>query len=217
MPGCGGDESREAGKKTPTNTTTTTETSTASKDVSEPVIDGRFAVGADGHELAMLRLGEGWFSDHHPGGRQRFLRHRAVRRRYRSAGGADTDLRVRPRGDGATRPTERRRTLDESSPTCTTPRRGQGPLTVSPCGPVGRRQYRPFTTRAATGSGSRASSCLTFHPRPGTSAKSSRGPLGWRNPEHLDWVDADRRGARRLLPLGDVPLWSSLPQLASRA
>jgi hypothetical protein len=56
--GCGGGESQEAGE-TQTGTTTTTETSTASNDVSEPVIDGRFAVGADGHDLAMLCLGEG--------------------------------------------------------------------------------------------------------------------------------------------------------------
>src|SRR5918999_141 len=40
MPGCGGDESQEAGKTPTTGTTTTTETSRASNDVSEPVIDG---------------------------------------------------------------------------------------------------------------------------------------------------------------------------------
>ena len=56
MPGCGGDESQEAGKTTTTGTTTTTETS---NDVFEPVIDGRFPVGPHGHELAMLCLGEG--------------------------------------------------------------------------------------------------------------------------------------------------------------
>ena len=56
MPGCGGGESQEAGKTTMPGTTTTTETS---NDVSEPVIYGRFPVGADGNELAMLCLGEG--------------------------------------------------------------------------------------------------------------------------------------------------------------
>ena len=39
LPGCGGDEGREAEKTTTTDTTTTTETS---NDVSEPVIDSRY-------------------------------------------------------------------------------------------------------------------------------------------------------------------------------
>jgi hypothetical protein len=57
--GCGSSENAVPGKGNASTTSTPVNTTTASNDVSEPVIDGRFPVGADGHKLAMLCLGEG--------------------------------------------------------------------------------------------------------------------------------------------------------------
>ena len=36
--------------------------------------------------------------------------------------------------------------------------------------------------------------------------KEFPGPLGWRNPEHIDWVAAERLQKRRPLKIGDIPL-----------
>ena len=36
--------------------------------------------------------------------------------------------------------------------------------------------------------------------------KEFPGPLGWKNPEHMDWVDAERRLAEKLTPAGNIPV-----------
>jgi pimeloyl-ACP methyl ester carboxylesterase len=40
----------------------------------------------------------------------------------------------------------------------------------------------------------------------GDLGKEFPGPRGWRNPEHIDWVAADRLQKRRPLRIGDIPL-----------
>ncbi len=205
MPGCGGDESREAGKTTGAGTTTSTETSTASNDVSEPVIDGRFPVGADRHELAILCLGEGSptiILESGDGdaisqfaGLMDPLAKRTLTCAYDRLGTGQSD-----------RPTERRRTIDDvvaDLHRLLDAANVPGPYLLvgqSLGGNVAHYYAGRYPARVA------GVVLLDVGLPTGDLGKEFPGPLGWRNPEHVDWVDADRRGARRLLPLGDIPL-----------
>ena len=205
MPGCGGDEGPEAGKTTTTDTTTTTETSTASDDVYEPVIDGRFPVGADGHELAMLCLGEGSPTISLVSGDgdaiSQFaglvdpLAKRTLTCAYDRLGTGQSDP-----------PTERRRTIDDvvaDLHRLLDAAKVPGPYLLvgqSLGGNVAHYYAGRYPERVA------GVVLLDVGLPTGDLGKEFPGPLGWRNAEHVDWVDADRRGARRLLPLGDIPL-----------
>jgi hypothetical protein len=204
VPGCGGDEGREAGKTTTTETTTTIETSTAS-DVSEPVIDGRFPVGADGHKLAMLCLGEGsptiilesadgdgistWAGLLDP------LSKRTLICAYDRLGTGQSDP-----------VTERRRTVDDvvaDLHRLLDAAKVPGPYVLvgqSLGGNVAHYYAGRYPERVA------GVVLLDVGLPTGDLGKEFPGRLGWRNPEHVDWVDLDRRGAQRLLPLGDIPL-----------
>jgi alpha/beta hydrolase fold len=201
MPGCGGDEGQEAGK-TMTDTTPTTETS---NDVSRPVIDGRFAVGADGHKLAMRCRGEGsptiilesadgdgistWAGLMYP------LSKRTMTCAYDRLGTGQSDP-----------VTERRRTIDDvvaDLHRLLDVAKVPGPYLLvgqSLGGNVAHYYAGRYPARVA------GVVLLDVGLPTGDLGKEFPGPLGWRNPEHLDWVDADRRGARRLSPLGDIPL-----------
>jgi hypothetical protein len=205
VPGCGGDESQEAGKTTTTDTKSTTETSTASNDVSEPVIDGRFPVGADGHKLAMLCLGEGsptiilesadgdgistWAGLLDP------LSKRTLICAYDRLGTGQSDP-----------VTERRRTVDDvvaDLHRLLDAAKVPGPYVLvgqSLGGNVAHYYAGRYPERVA------GVVLLDVGLPTGDLGKEFPGRLGWRNPEHVDWVDLDRRGAQRLLPLGDIPL-----------
>ena len=205
MPGCGGDESQEAGKTPMAGTTTTTETSTASNDISEPVIDGRFPVGADGHELAMLCLGEGsptiilvsgdGDAISQFAGLMDPLAERTLTCAYDRLGTGQSDP-----------PTERRRTIDDvvaDLHRLLDAAKVPGPYLLvgqSLGGNVAHYYAGRYPERVA------GVVLLDVGLPTGDLGKEFPGPLGWRNAEHVDWVDADRRGARRLLPLGDIPL-----------
>jgi alpha/beta hydrolase fold len=205
MPGCGGDEGQEAGKTPMAGTTTTTETSTASNDISEPVIDGRFPVGADGHKLAMLCLGEGSptiILESGDGdaisqfaGLMDPLAKRTLTCAYDRLGTGQSDS-----------PTERRRTIDDvvaDLHRLLDVAKVPGPYLLvgqSLGGNVAHYYAGRYPERIA------GVVLLDVGLPTGDLGKEFPGPLGWRNPEHVDWVDLDRRGARRLLPLGDIPL-----------
>ena len=202
LPGCGGDEGREAEKTTTTDTTTTTETS---NDVSEPVIDSRFTVGPNGRKLAMLCLGEGsptiilasgdGDAISQFAGLMDPLAKRTLTCAYDRVGTGQSDP-----------PTERRRTIDDvvaDLHRLLDAAKVPGPYLLvgqSLGGNVAHHYAGRYPERIA------GVVLLDVGPPTGDLAEEFPGPLGWRNPEHVDWVDADRRGARRLLPLGDIPL-----------
>jgi pimeloyl-ACP methyl ester carboxylesterase len=202
MPGCGGDEGPEAGKTTTTDAMTTTETS---DDVPQTVIDGRFPVGADNRKLAILCLGEGsptiLLESGDGDAISQFaglldpLAKRTLTCAYDRLGTGQSDP-----------PTERRRTVDDvvaDLHRLLDVAKVPGPYLLvgqSLGGNVAHHYAGRYPERVA------GVVLLDVGLPTGDLGKEFPGPLGWRNPEHVDWVDMDRRAARRLLPLGDIPL-----------
>jgi hypothetical protein len=194
--GCGGGESQEAQDTT---------TLAPVNDASQPAIDGRFAVGPDGHELMMSCLGEGsptiillsgdGDAISQFGALLDPLAKRTLTCAYDRLGTGQSDP-----------VTERRRTIDDVVAdlhrlldTAKVP----GPYLLvgqSLGGNIAHYYAGRYPARVA------GVVLLDVGPPTGDLGKEFPGPLGWRNPEHADWVDLDRRGARRLLPLGDIPL-----------
>lgn len=203
---CGGDESEEAGETATTETANTTETGTTASDASEPVIEGRFAVGADRHELAIRCLGKGsptivLEAGTDSSGIEQFagLIHRLARLTltcaYDRVGTGNSDP-----------PSKRRRTIDEVVADLR--------ALISVANVPG-----PYLLVGQSGGGNVAAYYAGRYPgrvagvvlldvgRPtGTLDEEFPGPLGWRNPEHLDWVAYDRDQARHPLQLGEIPL-----------
>jgi hypothetical protein len=203
--GCGSSDNAAPGKGNASTTSTPVNTTTASNDVSEPVIDGRFPVGADGHKLAMLCLGEGSptiILESGDGdaisqfaGLMDPLAKLTLTCAYDRLGTGQSDS-----------PTERRRTIDDVVADLNRlldVAKVPGPYLLvgqSLGGNIAHYYAGRYPARVA------GVVLLDVSPPTGDVGKEFPGPLGWRNPEHVDWVDADRRGARRLLPLGDIPL-----------
>lgn len=194
--GCGGGGSEDAQDAT---------TAAAVNDASQPAIDGRFAVGPDGHELVMRCFGEG---------SPTIILVSAVGDAISDFAGLLAPLAKRTLtcaydrlGTGQSDPvTERRRTIDDVIADL----RGligaakvPGPYLLvgqSLGGNIAHYYAGRYPARVA------GVVLLDVGPPTGDLEKEFPGPLGWRNPEHVDWVDLDRRGARRLLPLGTIPL-----------
>ena len=203
--GCGGGEGPEAGKRTTTDATTTSETSTASNDVSEPVIDGSFPVGAGGRELAMFCLGGGsptiilMSGDGDATSQYASLMDPLAKRTltcaYDRLGTGQSDP-----------PDKRRRTIDDV--VADLHRLLEVAKVPGPYLLVGQSLGGNVAHYYAGRYPARVAGVVLFDvgPPTGDLGKEFPGALGWKNPEHVDWVDADRRGARRLLPLGDIPL-----------
>jgi alpha/beta hydrolase fold len=198
MAGCGSEDSATA-------TAGETATSTASTDLSGPVIDDRFAVGA-GHELAMRCFGEGspviiLESGTDGSGIEEFallmepLAERTVTCTYDRPGAGQSDP-----------PSERRRNLGDAAVDLHDLVSGAG-------------LAEPFVLVGASGGGGLvvhyagrypdqvAAIVLLDVPAPtGDLEKEFPGAMGWRNPEHLDYVAADRQLALHPPSLGDIPL-----------
>ncbi len=185
--------------------TDTTATTATSSDVSEPVVDGRFPVGPDGRKLALLCLGEGsptiilasgdGDAISQFAGLMDPLAKRTLTCAYDRLGTGQSDP-----------PTDRRRTIDDvvaDLHRLLDAAEVPGPYLLvgqSLGGNVAHHYAGRYPARIA------GVVLLDVGLPTGDLADEFPGPLGWRNPEHVDWVDADRRGARRLLPLGDIPL-----------
>jgi pimeloyl-ACP methyl ester carboxylesterase len=176
-----------------------------SPDAAQPPIDGRFAVGADGRELAMLCLGAGSPTIILTSGGgdaiSQFaglldpLAKRTLTCAYDRLGTGQSDP-----------PTERRRTIDDVA--ADLHRLLDAAKVPGPYLLVGQSLGGNFAHYYAGRYPERVAGVvlLDVSPPTGDVGKEFPGPLAWRNPEHVDWVDADRRGGRRLLPLGDIPL-----------
>jgi pimeloyl-ACP methyl ester carboxylesterase len=192
-PGCGGG-SQEA------------ETTAASTKASGRVVDGSFAVGSDRHELALRCLGHGsptiiLEAGTDSSGIEQFaglipaLAKRTTACTYDRVGTGRSD-----------RPTERRRTLDD----VVTDLRGLIDAAKVP---------GPYLLIGQSGGGNIAVHYAGRRPNGVAGVvlldvsapsedlgKEFPGALGWNNPEHIDWVAAERQEARHPLPLGDIPL-----------
>jgi pimeloyl-ACP methyl ester carboxylesterase len=197
--GCGSDSEPSS------VTTSTSASSTESTDVSGPVIDERFAVGA-GHELAMRCFGQGspviiLESGSDGSGIEEFavlmqpLAKRTMTCTYDRSGAGQSGP-----------PSERRRTLGDAAVDLHDLVNGAG-------------LAEPFVLVGASGGGGLvvhyagrypdqvAGVVLLDVPAPtGDLDKEFPGAMGWRNPEHLDYVAADRQLARHPPSLGTIPL-----------
>lgn len=194
--GCGGGGSEDA-----QDTTTTAPV----KNGSRPAIDGRFAVGPDGHELMMRCLGDG---------SPTIILVSAVGDAISDFAGLLDPLAKRTLtcaydrlGTGQSDPvTERRRTIDDvvaDLHRLLEAAEVPGPYLLvgqSLGGNIAHYYAGRYPARVA------GVVLLDVGPPTGDLEKEFPGPLGWRNPEHVDLVDLDRREARRLLPLGTIPL-----------
>jgi pimeloyl-ACP methyl ester carboxylesterase len=173
-----------------------------------PVIDDRLAVGTVGHRLAIRCFGKGsptviLESGTDSSGIEDFPRLTRALGEQTTACAYDR-LGVRK----SDRPTERRRTLDDAVADL------HGLIDAADLA-------APYVLVGASGGGlialhyagrysdQVAGVVLLDVPRPipKALAKEFPGRLAWRNPEHLDWVDGERRLARlRPMSLEDIPL-----------
>jgi pimeloyl-ACP methyl ester carboxylesterase len=196
--GCGGSD---AGSDVAAESTATVETAV---DVSVPVIDDRFAVG--GAELALRCFGKGSPTIIFEAGTD-------------SNGIGEFDSLIRP--------------LARSNMACTYDRLGTGmsdpPVeryrTMDDLAVVLKQLLdqanveAPFVLVGSSGGGLLVARFAGKYreevaglvlldvgvPNPNLD-KELPGPLGWKNPEHMDWVDAERRLAEKLRPAGDIPV-----------
>jgi alpha/beta hydrolase fold len=196
--GCGGDNESSSPPEPPTPTTLATEPSGL-------VIDDRFPVSA-GYELALRCFGEGspviiLESGTDGSGIEEFaqilrpLGERTMTCTYDRPGAGQSDP-----------PSERRRTLGDAAVDLHDLVNGAG-------------LAEPFVLVGASGGGGLvvhyagrypdqvAGIVLLDVPAPtGDLGKEFPGAMGWNNPEHLDYVAADRQLARHPPQLGDISL-----------
>jgi pimeloyl-ACP methyl ester carboxylesterase len=205
MAACGGEDNREAGKTATTQTANTTGTSTTS-DASGRVIDGRFAVGADRHELALRCLGKGsptviLEAGADSSGIEQFagladrLATLTMTCAYDRVGTGTSDPPSRPR-----------RTIDEvvaDLHALVDAAKVPGPYLL-----VGQSGGGNIAAYYAGRYPDRVAGVILLDVgRPtGTLGKEFPGRLGWKNPEHIDWVALDRDQARHPSSLGNIPL-----------
>ncbi len=199
--GCGSDSDSSSVATTPPSAT-----STESADVSGPVIDDRFAVGA-GYELEMRCYGEGspviiFEAGTDGSGLEEYaalmrpLAERTMVCTYDRPGYGQSDPPS----------SERRRTLDDTATNLHDLAEAAG---LAP----------PFVLAGASGGGllvvnyagrypdQVAGVVLLDVPAPNKDLdKEMPGAMGWRNPEHLDYVAAERQLALHPPSLGDIPL-----------
>lgn len=197
--GCGSDSEPSSVATTPPSAT-----STESADVSEPVIDDRFAVGA-GYELEMRCYGEGspviiFEAGTDGSGLEEYaqlmrpLAERTMTCAYDRPGYGQSDPPS----------SERRRTLDDTAANLHDLAEAAG---LAP----------PFLLAGASGGGllvvnyagrypdQVAGVVLLDVPAPIEDLELPGG--GWRNPEHLDYAAAERQLALHPPSLGDIPLF----------
>jgi pimeloyl-ACP methyl ester carboxylesterase len=203
---CGGDENEEAGRKATTETANTTGTSTAASDISETVMDGRFAVGADRQKLSIRCLGKGSPTILLEAGTDSSGKEQFASLSNRLATLTRTCAYDRVGTGFSDPPSKPRRTIDA--------------VVADLRGLIAAAKIPgPYLLVGQSGGGNIAAYYAGRYPnriagvvlldvgRPtGTLGKEFPGSLGWNNPEHLDWVAYDRDQARHPLPLGDIPL-----------
>jgi len=211
--GCGGSGSAETGLEA----TTTSPTSTSRDGMSDATIDGTFAVGADAHRLAMRCYGEGSPAivlevgtdssgiEDFPVSFLRPLADKHMTCVYDRVGTSQGG-RCRAPGPCSDGPTADRRTIDEVA----TDLDGLLEAAAVPA---------PYVLVGSSGGGLVAAQFAATYPdevaglvlldvgvpNPNL-AEEFPGAQGWRNPEHIDWVDAELRLSTLEMPVGDFPV-----------
>ena len=211
--GCGGSGSAEPDHEA----TTTSQTSMSRDAMSEATIDGTFAVGADAHQLAMKCYGEGSPAivlevgtdssgiEDFPVSFLRPLAGQHMTCVYDRVGTSQGG-RCRTPGMCSDRPTVDRRTIDEVA----TDLEGLLDAAAVPA---------PYVLVGSSGGGLVAAQFAATHPDKVAGlvlldvgvpnpdlAEEFPGEMGWRNPEHVDWVDAELRLSTLEMPVGDFPV-----------
>jgi pimeloyl-ACP methyl ester carboxylesterase len=211
--GCGGSDSAETGPET----TTTPQTSPTGDALGEATIHGAFAVGADAHQLAMRCYGTGSPAivlevgtdssgiEDFPASFVRPLAEKHMTCVYDRVGTSQGG-RCRTPGICSDPPTADRRTIDEVAADL------DGLLDAAAV-------PAPYVLVGSSGGGLVAAQFAATYPdqvaglvlldvgvpNPNL-AEEFPGARGWRNPEHVDWVDAELRLSMLPMPVGDFPV-----------
>jgi len=179
---------------------------TPHQDLTQRPADGRFPVGADRHRIAIHCVGKGSPTIILEGGTDSSgidqfagltdpLGQRAATCAYDRVGTGRSDP-----------PVARRRTIDD--------------VVADLKGLIDSAKLpAPYLLVGQSGGGNVAIHYAGRHPErvagvilidvpapTGDLGKEFPGPLGWRNPEHIDWVAAERLQKRHPLRIGDIPL-----------